>query len=319
MKVLIGFVSKSDPWPEGKQSEGPAQIVTAAKALTPDAIYLLHTASTINNARQTKEFLAKELPSSKIDNSKDFFLELPDPTDYQQLKVLFPAILKKISRLHPGSNFYLISGLAQARFIFALCLNSLVLNGELIETNRPDKNCPWPDKKDDYFKRLEVLDLEFFSYFRDLFIEKYQLTRLKINLNDEEVLLDGKRFDFRKRYIENRSFLILVLLSALMRYGDKNAALTKNMIAKHVYKNEGAYDVNIPRIINSINKQAAKFTAKSPNRIDKMIITPQPGSYCLNEALSPYEETITFIGDLKAYLTSKVNIKEWLGLLPFLA
>lgn len=62
MDVLIAFVTTSDPWSErmGKDA-GPAGTVTAAKALLPEAVYLLHTNDTAENMRRTKEFLEREL------------------------------------------------------------------------------------------------------------------------------------------------------------------------------------------------------------------------------------------------------------------
>jgi hypothetical protein len=70
MKVLIGFVTKSDPWPEGKEEEGPAQIATAALALHLGVVYLFYT---------TLRFSYRGLPACALhaDRSPHKFTPMP--------------------------------------------------------------------------------------------------------------------------------------------------------------------------------------------------------------------------------------------------
>ncbi|HID11463.1 MAG TPA: hypothetical protein EYP17_09220, partial [Candidatus Latescibacteria bacterium] len=89
MDVLIGFVTTSDP----ESPEGPAQIVTAAKALEPDYIHLLYTPLTEPNWEKTRQFLANDPQlqeaGTKIVSHK---LDLPDARDYEHLKELIPDL-----------------------------------------------------------------------------------------------------------------------------------------------------------------------------------------------------------------------------------
>lgn len=321
MRVLIAFITTHDPWED--EEKGPAQAITAAKALEPKFIHLLYTDSTKSNFEATREFLEENLSHSKVFEHK---LDLTDTTDYQRLKDVLPNVLKDIRRQHPGGNFYLVSGQPQPRFIFSLCVFSQVLNGAILEVLRPDINDPWPATSEGYEKRLKELDLSFFTYFRELFLEQYKKVRLKLRIDTEEVWLDDKRLDFRarlseseKEYIQKpRTFQTMVLLAAKKLYGGNNDKISKRELKKLVYDDTMA-DINIPRAIQSINKQAAKVTKSSSVPLNPLIIQSGGGIYQLTDRLNPAEESIEITGDLKSYLKKilkKMDVSQ--ELFPYL-
>lgn len=308
MKVLIAFVTTNDPWSD--KPGGPAQTVTAALALNPGAIHLIYTQITRNNYNRTIEYL-KQCCNDII--LYPHFLELADVTDYRQLKKLIPDTVKSIRKEHPGGNFYLVSGLPQARFIFSLCLTAQVIDGVLIEVQRPEKDDPWPKNSSGYSKRIEELDLEFFNYFRQLFLEKYKAIRLKLDLETEEMLMDDKPFDFRARATDEsitpsrRAFKLMVLLAAQKIYGNKSF-IPKAIITKHIYRDTDNPGINIPRTIAKINAQARTITKKSSRPFDSLILSDRNGHYWLADNLSPADETIEISGNLVDYLKS---MKLW--------
>lgn len=314
MKVLIGFVSKSDPWKI--KNEGPALIVTAAKALAPDVVYLLHTNDTKENAARTETFLHDNLNPKPEIYSDGFCLDIPDPGDYHRFKDLLPGVLQKIDKQNPG-NFYLISGLPQARFIFALCLNARVINGELLEAKNPDPKNPWPKERALYEGRLKCLDLKFFKYFQELLLNKYKQVRLRLDLRDgyEQAYIDNHRLDLRLSkgtdgVSRPRAFQVLTLLAAKAKYSADDYSIIKGFIKDRIYRHMENPEEGIPKAIASVNKQARKCTKKSPIPLDELIISLSPGIYQFVDNLIPYEEKIDFKGDLNNYLKSNLGFRQ---------
>lgn len=318
MDVLIAFVTTNDPWPPNKNKEGPAQTVTAAKALNPQFVHLIYTDSTSGNFQDTEAFLKKGLNPMPL-QIQGHKLDLDDPTDYHRLMKLMPPLLKGIRKQHPGGRFYLVSGLAQPRIIFALCLTSQVLDGALLEVQRPDPTDPWPATPEGYQQRLEELDLSFFEHFREIFREQYEAIRLRLDLNTQQAWLDKHKMDLRAvtrgrpapEGFRPRPFQTLVLLAAKKRYGAGDDIVPKALIRRTAYSDQSDVKaaVNIRRALDSLNRQARRLTEDSPQPFDPLIQDVKRGgkpigSYRLTDKLSPADETIKFVGDLRVYLQS---------------
>ncbi len=316
MDVLIAFVTPSDPQSKNPNRPGPAQTVTAAKALEPDCIHLLYTSLTKPNMEETKEFLSKD-PKLKKTEIIAHKLDLPDARDYQRLKELVPDLLKSIRYQHPGGRFHLVSGHPQMRMIMALCLASWVLDGSLYEVENPDPANPWPKVREGYQQRLKVMDTSIFEYFRELSRRQLQAVRLRIDLALQQAWLDGNRLDLRSTTSRrglpgdrrSRAFALLVLLAAKKRYGGVSDVVPKALIRATAYsdQSEASAPVNIRRAIHSLNRQARRLTAGAKKPLDPLIVDVKRGGrsigcYRLTNRLNPPDETIEFVGDLHQFL-----------------
>jgi hypothetical protein len=152
-------------------------------AMEPKFVHLLYTPATKSNFQMTKEFLEGLKWRPRVEGR---MLDLQDPTDYEQLKERIPEELREVRRQHRGQQFYLISGLAQPRLIFALCLASGVLDGTLLEVpGRPDPTDPWPADPAGYRARVREVNLGIFAYFRELTLEIHGRVRLRIGLDEK--------------------------------------------------------------------------------------------------------------------------------------
>jgi hypothetical protein len=323
MDVLIGFVTQSDPWQ--KEEEGPASIVTAARALCPGYIYLLYSESTQENAKRTREFLEKSWFGVNPKLPSWHKLELPNPTDYNRLKETIPDNLMQIKRSHPGARFHLVGGLAQARMTLGLCLSAGVINGICWEVERPNPKEPWPHRSEGYQSRLKEVDPAFFHHFRELFMQQFKRVRLRLDTDQHraELLDQGKTMplDLRAPDGHFRTFAILALLAARKCYGGGQDHLYKRDLKRTVFKDIASdvnQTINIPRDIRSINKQAKEWTRETAFVLDPLIAPLGKGSvmcYQLTDALDPGEETIDFRtsdlrGFIRRYFTEEAECKE---------
>ena len=319
--VLIGFVTTSDPGSE----RGPANIITVAKAKLPQVIYLFYTDITEANCAALHEwFMAdQELAGVEV---REFKLDLPDVTDYERLATLLPEGLKKISKNHPGAHFHLVSGLAQARIILALCLHSQLLRGTLWEVNPPKLpkprpyKAPLPQALDRHAceQRLERWPTAIFDAFRREFLERYKAIRLRIDLPAQQAWLDANhRLDLRAAAPrrgeggrpQSRTFGLLTLLAAKKLYGGGDDIVPKSLIKATAYSDQRKTNasINIRRAIHSINRQARRLTEGASKPLDPLIVDVKRGGrpigcYRLTNRLNPPDETIKFIGDLRQFL-----------------
>lgn len=342
--VLIGFVTTSDPGTD----RGPASIITVAKAKLPQVIYLLYTDATRANRDALLEWFRADSELANLAVPDWPKLDLPDVTDYEKLAALLSEELKKISKNHPGAHFHLVSGLPQARLIFALCLNARLLSGTLWEVNPPEPPKPRPPlppqglDKEACEQRLERWPTAIFDAFRSMFVERYKAVRLRLNLQTEQAWLDDRLLGLRAsarprserelvamftseegRDIRPRTFQTLVLLAAKKRYGLGDDRVPKPLISQTAYSDqrEAHAAVNIRRALGSINRQARRITeltGRAP--LDPLILDVKRGGrpigiYRLTDKLNPPDETIEFVGDVRDYL-QKMGIAE--GDLPSL-
>ena len=321
--VLIGFVTTSDPGTD----RGPANIITVAKAKLPQVIYLLYTNTTKANYKALLEWLKHDPELARL-TVQECKLDLPDVTDYEKLATLLPDEVKKISKQHAGAHFHLVSGLAQARIIFALCLHARLLTGTLWEVNPPEPPVPRPYKaplpqkldKSACERRLERWPTAIFDTFRNMLLERYKAIRLRIDLRTEQVWMDGSPMDLRaatKRRGEPggsrpRTFQTLVLLAAKKLYGLGNDQVPKTLIFRTAYADQAESNasnaaVNIRRALESINRQARRLTERSERPLDPLILDVKRGGrpigiYRLTDRLNPPDETIEFVGGVRNYL-----------------
>lgn len=323
--VLIGFVTISDPGTD----RGPASIITVAKAKLPQVIYLLYTDATQANRDALLTWIQADSELAKL-QVIDSLLDLPDVTDYQKLASLLPEKLKEISRKYPGAHFHLVSGLPQARIVFALCLYALPITGTLWEVNPSELSKPRPyqpplpqklDRKA-CERRLERWPTAIFDAFRDMLIERYQAIRLLLNLQTEQAWLDNNLLDLRARQdreggVRPRTFQLLVLLAAKKCYGLENDHVPKALILQTIYSGQSKTNaaVNIRRALDSINRQAHRITKGTDRPLDPLIIDVPRGNkpigiYCLTDKLNPPEVTIKFIGDVRTYLREKIGVSS---------
>jgi len=323
--VLIGFVTTSDPGSE----RGPANIITVAKAKLPQVIYLLYTDTTQANRDALHEWLRADRELAEVE-VRDLKLDLPDVTDYGRLATLLPEELKKISKSHPGAHFHLVSGLAQARIIFALCLHSQLLTGTLWEVNPPEPPKPRPYKapppreldRQACEQRLERWPTAIFDAFREKFLERYRAIRLRIDLPARQAWLDNRRLDLRAAAPRRgegdtpqpRTFGLLVLLAAKKLYGGGDDIVPKALIKETAYSDQKAHaPINIRRAIHSINRQARRLTEGAAKPLDPLIVDVKRGGrpigcYRLTNRLNPPDETIEFVGDLRQFL-EQIGVK----------
>lgn len=304
MDVLIAFVTRTDP-AENPKKPGPASTLTAIFGIRPKKIHLLYTQATQQNLgklveriREDPDFLHVPIHSHQLD--------LPDARDYSQLADLLPKKLREIKREDPGSAFHLVSGHPQVRMVMALCLSNYVLDGELLEVDDPDPNYPWPKTRNGYFRRLRKIDMKVINRFREysqLYLQ-LQSARLKLDLEAQQAILDGRLLDLRKRKSKtigdqearHRTFELLVLLAAKKCYGT-DPTVSKASIKQKIYS--GLEASNIPKAINSINKAASK-------RLLKLIEVVGKGLYQLTDDLDPKTQ-IAFIGDVREYLVKTIG------------
>jgi hypothetical protein len=344
--ILIGFVTTSDPGTD----RGPANIITVAKAKLPQVIYLLYTDATQANRNALLEWLKADPELARLTVADWPKLDLPDVTDYEKLASLLPEEVKAISKQHPGAHFHLVSGLPQARIVFALCLHALSLTGTLWEVNPPEPPKPRPyqaptppqlDRKA-CEQRLKRWPTAIFDAFRNMLLERYRAVRLRLNLQTEQAWLDDKLLDLRastrprseemlissiasnEKDLRPRTFQILVLLAAKKRYGLGNDQVPKSLIFKTAYhdQKEANAAVNIRRALDSINRQARRLTERSSRPLDPLILDVKRGGrpvgiYRLTDRLNPSDETIEFIGDVRVYLQKmRISPNELSALFP---
>lgn len=332
--VLIGFVTTSDPGSE----PGPANIITVAKAKLPQVICLLYTDTTQANYVALCEWLKadRDLAGAKV---REFKLDLPDVTDYERLATLLPEELKRISKNHPGAHFHLVSGLAQARIIFALCLHSQLLTGTLWEVNPPEPPKPRPYKvpppqeldRRACEQRLEPWPTAIFDAFREELIKRYKAIRLRIDLLTKQAWLDDRQLDLRAATPrgggspQHRTFRTLVLLAAKKLYGGGDDIVPKRLIKATAYSDQSEVNasINIRRAIYSLNRQARRLTEKASKPLDPLIVDVKRGGrpigcYRLTNHLNPPEETIEFVGNLRQSL-SEMRISNLRAIFPFLS
>jgi len=308
MNILVAFVTKHDP----ASNRGPAQTVTAAKAIEPEQICLLYTDKTESACQKTIEWLSLD-PIFKDTAVSLHKLDIPDARDYKRLSDVLPTVLEEIRRKYRGA-FYLVSGHPHVRLVMALCLNAYVMDGNLLDVHDPDPECVLPNNREGYRKRVSAMNLGIFERFRELERRHWQDVRLKLDLSAKRASLDGKQFDLRAtRAItggepRHRSFELLVLLAAKKRYGRPDDIVTKAYIAKTVYSDMRYGSVNIRRAIDSLNRQALRLSGKSSRPLDSIVSelgegTHHTGAYKLTDKLNPVEETVDFRGNLRGFLT----------------
>ena len=307
MDILVAFVTKHDP----ESDRGPAQTVTAAKALEPQQICLLYTEETEAACQNTVDWLSRD-PVLKDTAVSLYKLDLPDARDYKQLSDVVPTVLEQIRRKYRGA-FYLVSGHPHVRLVMGLCLNSYVMDGNLLDVRDPDPKNAFPEDKQGYKKRVSEMDLGLFEQFRERGRRHWQNVRLNIDVTAKRAFLDNKPFDLRaSRTIaggkpRHRTFELLVLLAAKKKYGRPDDTITKSYIAKTVYSDMGYCGVNIRRAIDSLNRQARRLSRKHATPLDPIVCelgeeAHRTGTYKLTDKLSPVQETVNFTGDLKAFL-----------------
>lgn len=326
MKVLIAFVTKSDPYRDVKM--GPALTVTAALALEPDKIYLLYnskaadiTKNTVDEFEKTKKFLVNDASFKKKKkisftcpetNVIGIDLELSDVTDYCELKDKLPEILYRIGLQNRGYNFSLVGGLPQARMIFALCINSGVISGELLEApQRPDDGETWPMRPADYRARLKALDFSVFSHFQDLLRKRLGQVRLSVNPEHKVITLDKNRMNFRgKEEQAPRALSFLVLLCANALYGNTgDAGLAGDFLNRYgIYTGDNRY-VNVNNALKSINKLGQECTA-GIQRLDELVCS-KDGIFYLSDELRPFDQKVEILPDPSAlynFLTGDLKL-----------
>jgi hypothetical protein len=308
MDILIAFVSNHDP----QSSRGPAQTVTAAKAIEPQHICLLYTDKTELSCQKTVDWLSRDL-AFKNTLVHTYRLDIPDARDYGRLSDVLPNVLEGIRREYRGS-FYLVSGHPHVRLVMGLCLNAYVMDGNLLDVLDPDPENPFPNGKKGYQERVLAMDLGIFEKFRERARRRWQNIRLNLDLSARRAFLDNKPFDLRATRSSDggpprhRTFELLVLIAAKKRYGQPDDLITKPYIAKNIYSGIGYCGVNIRRAIDSLNRQARRLSRKSGVPLDPMICGLEQeehstGSYRMTDKLAPVEEAINFTGDLHVFLT----------------
>ena len=159
MDILVAFVTKHDP----VSNRGPAQTVTAAKAIEPEQICLLYTDKTKSACQETIEWLSQDpiLKDTAVSLHK---LDIPDARDYKRLSDVLPTVLEEIKRKYRGA-FYLVSGHPHVRLVMALCLNAYVMDGNLLDVHDPDPECVFPNNREGYRKRVSAMNLGIFERF----------------------------------------------------------------------------------------------------------------------------------------------------------
>lgn len=305
MDVLVAFVTKHDP----QSDRGPAQTVTAAKAIEPQQICLLYTDETESPCRETVDWLSRDstLKDTPVSLHK---LDLPDARDYARLSYVLPAVLEEIRREHRGA-FYLVSGHPHVRLVMGLCLTAYVMDGNLLDVRDPDPNDRFPNSRKGYQERVSEMDLGIFEQFRERGRRRWQNVRLNLDLSAKRAFLDNKSFDLRATppmgggEPRHRTFELLVLLAAKKEYGRPDDTITKPYIVNTVYADMGYCSVNVRRAIESLNKQARRLSRKSASPLDPLVCESgySKGVYKLTDALKPVEETVNFVGDLRKFLT----------------
>lgn len=240
--VLVGFVTKSDP----SSQRGLASVATALMALAPNVAYLLYTKQTKPNYVRLRKWIREQPELANVSVPCTEPLPISDPTDYEQLSKHLAAKLSNIEEKHPTADFHLVSGLPQARIIFALCLKSRILQGTLYEVNPPSADTAQSHNRQKWIQllkqRLEKWPPEIFEWFAQEEEKRWGNVRLELQLPEPRVFLDGIARPLRRRgSLETpRGFLILLLLAARKRYGGGSDTLSKRFLNTLVF--QGAND-----------------------------------------------------------------------------
>lgn len=328
-KVLIAYTTTSDPWRKQKdeskwifnKTNGPAQTVTAALALRPDRIYLLYTdnnpaTSTKANFETTKKFLEEHIYGVVIEGVR---LDISEITDYNELADKLPDVLERIKLENPGKNFHLISGLPQARYFFILCLTANVLSGELLEVPYAK---PWPNNFEngdvnsvfeEFDKRIQRIDMRIFTHFQEVYRDKFNAYRIRINIEEDMIMIDNKPWKLRSGTACSY-FVFLLVVVALKLYGP-NKILIKELQTK-IYRTDTAS--NAWRAQQMINKKIFTLTSKSALPIKEFIIKNEMG-YTITDSLRPAEFMIKIEGNIRNLFVrkfSKAVIDKYFPSLP---
>lgn len=311
--VLIGFVTKSDP----ESPRGLANIATALKALVPNVVYLLHTSETAENYNRLKAWIGQQQDLETVAVSETPLLELPDATDYFKLYEVLVYELKRIETNHRYAHFHMVSGLPQARIIFALCIDAgLPRSATLYEVNTPPGQT-MPSSREGWRQRLEDWPISIFADLRQLYDERTTEKRLELMLPNCTAYLDGVRLDLRQR----RRFVLLLLLAARKQFGEGRDTLTKEFLRKTLFRNVANEEQRIPEAIRQVNQLSEKISRDNL----RLIIPPElgktrGGEYQLNNALGYRGEAIKLppFRQLRQFLveTFQDHIEELADLLP---
>lgn len=299
--VLIGFVTNHDP----QSLRGLANIATAVKALSPQVVYLLYTEETRPNYEQTKQWIESDSELQGIDVPDMPSLNLPDVTNYRELARVIREELSKIEQNHPGAHFHLVSGLCQARVVFALCLFATKLNGTLWEVNPPAS--PEETSKESCKKRLEPWPIAIFHEFFKILYQRFGQVRLYIDVDTKEAKIDGRPMAFRVRVaskdLGSRTFQTLVVLAAKKKYGAGDEVVTAKTLRNTVYKGANNPSISIHQAIDNLNAQAAKLSQGAKPPLSPLVVR-EKGGYKLTDGLNPPTIAIEFVGSLREYLRS---------------
>lgn len=214
---------------------------------------------------------------------------------------------------NPGKNFYLVSGLSQARYIFILSLMTNVINGELLEA--PSRK-PWPDKlknSKEFVRRIQRIDIGMFTRFKQVYQDKFNAYRIRFNIDDEVIKIDNEPWKLRSGSACSY-FRFFLVLAVLRLYGENNAMTKK--IQKKIYETDTVN--NVWRAKKIINEKIALITAESALPIKEIIVKNENG-YIITDNLNPFGFMIKIEGDMKPILEryfSKTKINKYFSLLP---
>ncbi len=140
MDVLLTFAGNRDPFnPEiikGSFTEGP--VLTLLQERTFPFIYIFTTPNTIENAQKLQEEIARR---STITHTCIFNIDIPDPTDYEELFIHMDKLCREIKAKHKKQKaaYYIAisSGTPQMQTIWVLLSQSGLFPSTLLKITPP--------------------------------------------------------------------------------------------------------------------------------------------------------------------------------------
>lgn len=196
MKILIGCVGPEDPISQ----RGERPILTAARALRPECVELIYSASTLEACIKTKEKLWTEC-GLQLDSKSLHHLDITNPTDYDQIIEPLVQTLQEIgAHAAPDPEFHLVeSGTPQIRSILMLAaVSKLVKEARVWHVDDPSPPGQSAEKlsqeraHQEAVARLHEVNLNPFSGAALQFFGKIRLHLQVIQRKDEAPEIQGE-------------------------------------------------------------------------------------------------------------------------------
>lgn len=138
LRILMTFTGFHDPYSKGlvEGQDQPGPVLTLARTVAFDRIFLIGTPNTVRNTNETRDALRAEHPAIRIDIED---ADLPDPTDYAAIFAALRRTTQRILDLEPEGEYFVAvaSGTPQMHAVWLLMIASGELSARILHIRPP--------------------------------------------------------------------------------------------------------------------------------------------------------------------------------------